>query len=1002
METSDTSLKVSLEGKNEVSELPLSQKANKEDEASSQKASRIGSNEDMTALCAVADPIKESNATHPDGSERPTPSSPSAEDIAQKETGTSQSGDVVMTESVDPGYEAAEEDYHIDVSKRMSGEIPSYDSASQEETSDLAASQSAANAILLGNKIARRTFELRAEAVAARTNDEVEKLGDDYAYDATGEESQGHTEEEEERPVEVRAPPSEADTERSSGMEEMPPPKEQAETVADGYEATGEESQEQTDEEMPPPKDKAEHFVDGYDATAEENTEEEDDRQNEPRESVDNENSSVPTAQIAGASEKLEGFADGYVPTGDESQGHTEEDEERPVGALKVESKEPAQSTDQAKKADVLADGYLPTGDESQGHTEDEERHAEAMDTTEAAPAQSEEQKGNKSARHVGFAPLHKATSHLDEGYMPDEAEEHTEDDIPKFNAPKSKLDGYLGGESQTEEDEGVPEFPTDHEEEETKQQADQKPGGQMNEMSERPVLADTQSLSGMSAADEQTTGVHDGDSSDLAEDVDKETLSPIPPLPSQQGSSLQDFAMVAQQQNEQHQKSPPKKNPTPIQFRSPASRQTSAITFDDDDDDGVEEEHQEEIVEDDDDEIPDEEDDDVEAAQLFEGENSIPEKTVQEGGESMTAENERESTTFGMVELPPIPEDDMLDEDQAKETGSPVSKPIATRSARKLRARSTGDDGSVSSAASTEDLATKTTPRRQTRSMSDDEQNTSTGVGAKKKQGATSGKKREKGKNDGVSDPDVESPAPGSGRPKRKRGAQSETDDESTTRRSTRKRKNATAADESADESVRRSGRKRKSTIQSDSDDQNLTGPASGKKKSTDGSDQEATPAATRRRTRVSRGASSDIEENVAPVSTRRRAKAAASETEEPQPAAKKKSAPVKRSRKGRKKTGEDDEESVTSVASETKHRSTLAAKGSTRSHAKSQPSEAEDTHDESDVSHAESVPTRRSTRLRKKREKPLAVALAASKMMKKTGLSPSARKGGSESDED
>jgi len=499
----------------------------------------------------AADPMKEAYAT-PIGKG----------DDLHADQQTDERVDVGCAESLDPGYEAAEEDAHNYVSKRASGDLPLYDSPGR--------------------------------AALPRTGH-----GEDYDYDATAEESQGHATEDDEKehpPVEVRAQ-SEVDTERSSGMEEIQAQtKEQPEVIVDGYEA--EESQGQSDDEMRPPEGKAKPSdADGYDATAEENTEE-DEKVDVAVPMLPRDNAETPaaadgydaTAENTEEDEKVDAAvpvppkeivetpaaaaaaaADGYDATAE----NTEEDEKLDVvpGPPKVDAKLPAAdgydaTAEENTEEDVpipgksgVADGYLPTGDESQGNTEeDEERPTDAMGETNQ-PERLDDEKDSKNDRHVEFAPLRKTNSHLDPGYLPEG--EHTEDENAKV-----KVD-YLGGDSS--------------EYEETKHV-------------EKRVAVDTQSLSGMSAADEGATA---HDSSDSGEDIDKETQRPIPPLQSTQGSTLQDFAAQAQQQNERQRneytnnstptmsakkeravETEQNKNPTPTHLRVPPERQTSAITF--------------------------------------------------------------------------------------------------------------------------------------------------------------------------------------------------------------------------------------------------------------------------------------------------------------------------------------------------------------------------------------------------------------------------------------
>lgn len=119
----------------------------------------------------------------------------------------------------------------------------------------------------------------------------------------------------------------------------------------------------------------------------------------------------------------------------------------------------------------AFGDGYDATGEEeSQGHTEEEEdRVVEETTIDEQGPTlgiqqDTTQEQQTKGERHVEFAPLRQDEStNVDEGYLPDDGQDHTEDDLPQ-----NRVDGYQGGDSsigQTE-DEGIP---TDMEDDEPK-----------------------------------------------------------------------------------------------------------------------------------------------------------------------------------------------------------------------------------------------------------------------------------------------------------------------------------------------------------------------------------------------------------------------------------------------------------------------------------------------------------------------------------------------------
>ncbi|KAL7575570.1 hypothetical protein ACA910_020144 [Epithemia clementina (nom. ined.)] len=407
-------------------------------------------------------------------------------------------------ESVDQGYDATDEE-PLDVTHKSVRDGPSYDS--QEETASLAASQKAGSSQPVLESSQHSAPPSNVEEAVASSQGHSKTIVD-VGYDA--EESQGHSEDEdrlkEGQGVSGGASLEESVLSETQGIT-LPP--------ADGYDA--EESQ-------------------GH-------TEEEDERVNEQKRAVETERSSVVEDQIGVHEKKDIALGDGYDATAEEeSQGHTEEEEDRPSEGLLVD----------------------------------------APGTTLEVQHDSQEERV-KGERHVEFA--------LDPGYVPDDGQDHTEDEVPQ-----NKVDGYQGGDSsigQTEDEGG----PTDIEDEESRRKAEPDllttiPRGQPS-----GALLDTQSISGMSAADELTTGKQDYcESSELDETNDKrEVKTRLTSFQQAQQGKLQDYAAAAQldYENSAMKQSPQKgttrsekdgESPIPPAFRSPKSDEKGKIAIDEPD----------------------------------------------------------------------------------------------------------------------------------------------------------------------------------------------------------------------------------------------------------------------------------------------------------------------------------------------------------------------------------------------------------------------------------
>ena len=411
---------------------------------------------------------------------------------------------------VDEGYAAEEEDYNF-APHKSSGVGPSYDSASQEDTSSLVASQKDTTLLQVADTAHHPQILVNSEEAASGAA--VAEVPLDFAYDATGEESQGQTEEEE-------------DHHKGRGM-----------AISDVISTNVARL----------PAVAHEPSVDGYDA--------------------------------------------------EESQGHTEEDEERPsekARSAEVET-ERSNAFDEQKgptgKSLNIGDGYDATAEEeSQGHTEDEEDRpsGDLPVSLDAQGCTLDDQQDQRPTveRHVEFAPSREvASTKVDEGYDPDDAQDHTEDEVPQ-----NRVDGYQGGESSLDqtEDEGVP---TDIEDEEAKLQPDQNRSNETHRAQDGFVQQDAQSISGMSAADDHPTGKHDVESSEQEEVVEKKRVQSGPGSFQQPRSKLQDYAAAAQQRfaATEQQLTPEKnlprnsedgKGPIPSEYRSPESEQKANISI--------------------------------------------------------------------------------------------------------------------------------------------------------------------------------------------------------------------------------------------------------------------------------------------------------------------------------------------------------------------------------------------------------------------------------------
>ena len=411
---------------------------------------------------------------------------------------------------VDEGYAAEEEDYNF-APHKSSGVGPSYDSASQEDTSSLVASQKDTTLLQVADTAHHPQILVNSEEAASGAA--VAEVPLDFAYDATGEESQGQTEEEE-------------DHHKGRGM-----------AISDVISTNVARL----------PAVAHEPSVDGYDA--------------------------------------------------EESQGHTEEDEERPsekARSAEVET-ERSNAFDEQKgptgKSLNIGDGYDATAEEeSQGHTEDEEDRpsGDLPVSLDAQGCTLDDQQDQRPTveRHVEFAPSREvASTKVDEGYDPDDAQDHTEDEVPQ-----NRVDGYQGGESSLDqtEDEGVP---TDIEDEEAKLQPDQNRSNETHRAQDGFVQQDAQSISGMSAADDHPTGKHDVESSEQEEVVEKKRVQSGPGSFQQPRSKLQDYAAAAQQRfAATEQQLTPEKNlprnsedgrgPIPSEYRSPESEQKANISI--------------------------------------------------------------------------------------------------------------------------------------------------------------------------------------------------------------------------------------------------------------------------------------------------------------------------------------------------------------------------------------------------------------------------------------
>ena len=394
---------------------------------------------------------------------------------------------VVLADSMDAGYEGGEENTNTYAGGRMS-----YDSASQEDTSNMAAIESAKNASMLSTK-----FEQRSEA-RSRQN-----FASDEGYEA--EESQGHTEPEDDN----EKPYTSKDNAEHSG-----------------YDAEESQEEEETRKGMPPPKDRAD-LADGYYPTGDESQ-----QTGEESQHSDNEEGDRQTDELSAPAVRIEG--DGYEATGEESQ-----------------TEEPPQK----KQNEALADGYYATAEDSQsqgGHTEEED-DPKVSEESKPMEVELEENKSTKDSRHVEFAqPTRPSSQNLDDpGYMPDGHWTEDEAKGKKVTLTRSKKqEGYLAGESSGGEEKN----PTDLDDEESRRQDRHMEAPVPNRpVQQRSVPADSQSISGMSAADDTMAGIHDeeGESSDEDDlDMDQRKVEEqpnIPALQSSQGNTLQDFAAQAQ-----------------------------------------------------------------------------------------------------------------------------------------------------------------------------------------------------------------------------------------------------------------------------------------------------------------------------------------------------------------------------------------------------------------------------------------------------------------------
>ena len=393
----------------------------------------------------------------------------------------------------DEGYLAAGEDDHY-VGQKSTGEVPSYDSTSQEETISLAASQ---RADVLRTHASQQNVMDAPGKVQATESAEMPSSNNplgDLGYDATAEESQGHTEEEDERPRTAKALLEDVENARTK----------------------------------------------------------------------------------TGSDRSLERPIDGYE--GEESQGHTEEEEERFSEPMRMADGETERSSFMEEQTEQA--GYLATAEE-ESQEEEEDRQTEGLLVNAPSPAlhipQDQHEQKAKMERHVLFK---EASSTLDAGYLPEDAQDHTEDEVPQ-----NRVDGYQGGDSsigQTE-DEGVP---TDIEDDGSRRNVEQEPPSSVPQSQQLGVHQDTQSLSGMSAADDRTMGRQEYESSELDEVNEKQQTHKAL-------GSLQDYAAAAQMDfadTPSVQQSPEKNgqqndssmvDPIPTTFRSPQSDQKGTLAID-------------------------------------------------------------------------------------------------------------------------------------------------------------------------------------------------------------------------------------------------------------------------------------------------------------------------------------------------------------------------------------------------------------------------------------